>query len=163
MLVLTAVVSVLLAATTSSYMLTRRTLTHDSQMLDANHTQALLELPLRSLPHRLVIEPTSGAAEAELLLLDASRGTTVFARSPLQLSAAGGQPYEVPLAALPPGDYYLRMQLTHGSLLFAYTLDQGGGWPASLALIAAALLGAADLALVVLAARSLAPVPAAER
>jgi hypothetical protein len=154
-LTLAAVVTVLLAVTTSAYLLTRRTLTHAVQTLDTTRSQALLEFQLRGTPHRLVIDPAGGAADVELLLLDASRGRTVYARSNLQLGAARRPPYEVSLADLPSGDYYLRIQLTRGSLLFAYIVDQGGGWPASLALTAAAMLGAADLALLVLATRSI--------
>jgi hypothetical protein len=151
----TAIVGAVLVASTSYYLLSRRTLVHDMQAVDADRPQALLRFQIDRAPHRLVIEPVGGSAEVELLLLDASRGVTVRSDTALRLGAPVRQPLEVSLRGLPKGEYYLRVQRTTGDLLFVYIVDQGGGWPASLALILSAALGASELALLVLTVRGM--------
>jgi hypothetical protein len=155
MLTATAIVGSLLAVTTAYYVLSRRALAHDMQAVDADRPQALLRFQIDRVPRRLVIDPVGGAAEVEFLLLDASRGVTVRSDAALRLGAPVRQPLEVSLQGMPPGEYYLRIQRTAGDLLFVYIVDQGGGWPASLALVISAALGAAELALLVLTVRGM--------
>ncbi len=150
-----AIVGALLTVTTAYYVLSRRALAHDMQAVDADRPQVLLRFQIDRTPHRLVIEPVGGSAEVELLLLDASRGVTVRSDTALRLGAPVRRPLEVSLEGLQTGEYYLRIQRTAGDLLFVYIVDQGGGWPPSLALVISAALGAAELALLVLTVRGM--------
>lgn len=151
----TAIVGALFTVTTSYYVLSRRALAHDMQAVDGDRPQALLRFQIDRVPRRLVIDPIGGAAEVEFLLLDASRGVTVRSDAALRLGAPVRQPLDVSLEGMPAGEYYLRIQRTAGDLLFVYIVDQGGGWPASLALVISAALGAAELALLVLTVRGM--------